>query len=100
MSFTSDREDPRLTHGSDSEPGPQAPVYLVLSEEERAKGFIRPLRRAYVHRDGCGRLTTMGLSRYLHPDSYWLELAEEALKWSAPAIRAQERERLGVGDEA
>jgi hypothetical protein len=39
-------------------------------------------------------------SRYLHPDSYWLELAEEALKWSAPAIRAQERERLGVGDEA
>ena len=24
-------------------------AYLVLSEEERAKGFVRPLRRAYVH---------------------------------------------------
>jgi hypothetical protein len=62
MSFTSDREDPRLTHGSDSGPVPQAPVYLVLSEDERAKGFIRPLRRAYVHRDGCGTRTTMALA--------------------------------------
>lgn len=23
--------------------------YIVLSEEERAKGFIRPVRRTYVH---------------------------------------------------
>jgi hypothetical protein len=35
--------------------------YVVLSEEERAKGFVRPLRRAYVH-DKCGVLTTMGLA--------------------------------------
>lgn len=49
MSTTSDRNDPRLTHGADSEPVPQAEVYLVLSEEERAKGFVRPLRLAYRH---------------------------------------------------
>ena len=61
MSLTSDPSDPRLTHGPDSTPGPQAEVYLVLSEQERAKGFVRPLRRAYVH-DTCGALTTMGLA--------------------------------------
>lgn len=49
MSLTTDPTDPRLTHGSDSEPVPQAPVYLVLSEEERAKGFVRPYRDAYRH---------------------------------------------------
>lgn len=32
-------------------------------------------------------------SRQLHPDSYWLEAAEVALRWSAPAIRTLERER-------
>ena len=60
--LTDDPTDPRLTHGADAEPTPQAPVYLVLSEEERAKGFIRPLRRAYVHTKGCGAVTTMGLA--------------------------------------
>lgn len=62
MSLTSDPSDPRLTHGADNESTPQAEVYLVLSEEERAKGFVRPLRRAYVHTSGCGALTTMGLA--------------------------------------
>ena len=60
MGVTSDRDDPRLTRGVDTEPRDQAEVYLVLSDEERAKGFVRPLRRAYVHTDGCGALTTMG----------------------------------------
>lgn len=46
---TDDRNDPRLTRGVDDKPGPQAEVYLVLSEEERAKGFVRPYRDAYVH---------------------------------------------------
>lgn len=36
--------------------------YWVLSEEERSKGFVRPLRRAYVHTDGCGTKTIMGLA--------------------------------------
>ena len=35
--------------------------YVVLSEEERAKGFVRPVRQSYVH-DKCGTLTTMGLA--------------------------------------
>lgn len=46
---TTDPNDPRLTRGVDKDPVPQAEVYLVLSEEERAKGFVRPLRRSYVH---------------------------------------------------
>lgn len=49
MSLTTDPNDPRLGHGVDTEPIPQHEVYLVLSDEERAKGFIRPLHRAYVH---------------------------------------------------
>lgn len=32
--------------------------YVVLSAEERAKGFIRPVRRSYVH-TFCGAITTM-----------------------------------------
>ena len=32
--------------------------YWVLSKEERAKGFIRPMRRTYIH-DICGKKTTM-----------------------------------------
>lgn len=33
--------------------------YLVLSDDERAKGFVRPLRRTYIH-EACGAATTMG----------------------------------------
>lgn len=33
--------------------------YWVLSEAERAKGFVRPVRRSYMHRDGCQSVTTM-----------------------------------------
>ena len=33
--------------------------YVVLSEAERAKGFIRRVRRTYVHQK-CGAATTMG----------------------------------------
>ena len=49
MSLTTDPNDPRLTRGVDSAPVSQAAVYLVLSEEERAKGFVRPVRRSYIH---------------------------------------------------
>lgn len=49
MSLTTDPNDPRLCHGTDDEPGPQCETYLVLSEEERAKGFVRPVRNSYVH---------------------------------------------------
>ena len=35
--------------------------YVVLAKEERARGFVRPVRRSYVHTK-CGTLTTMGQS--------------------------------------
>lgn len=49
MPFTTNPEDPRLGWGQDETPTEQNEVYLILSEEERAKGFIRPVRMAYVH---------------------------------------------------
>lgn len=58
MSTTSDPNDPRLTRGVDDAPVPMAQTYLVLSDEERAKGFVRPVRRSYVH-TVCGAETTM-----------------------------------------
>src|SRR6266496_1048538 len=73
MGLTTDPNDLRLGHGPNDEPVPQNEVYLVLSENERAKGFVRPLRTSYVHvgvggtaenlKDGaCGGLTTMDLA--------------------------------------
>lgn len=56
--LTSDPNDPRLTRGVDAEPTGQAEAYLVLSEEERVKGFVRPVRRTYVHQK-CGTSTSM-----------------------------------------
>lgn len=35
--------------------------YLVLSDEERARGFVRPVRRSYRHLK-CGGTTTMGVA--------------------------------------
>lgn len=34
--------------------------YVILSDEERAKGFIRPVRQTYTHLT-CGSETTMSL---------------------------------------
>jgi hypothetical protein len=55
---TTDPNDPRLGHGSDEKPIDQHEVYLVLSDDERAKGFVRPVRRSYVHQT-CGSATSM-----------------------------------------
>lgn len=41
-------------------PNGQQRDYVVLTPEERAKGFVKPVRRTYVHR--CGAATTMGLA--------------------------------------
>lgn len=51
-----DRSDIRLKH---IEPDGMQEVYLVLSEEERKKGFVRPFRNKYIH-NKCGVETTMG----------------------------------------
>lgn len=76
MAITTDPDDPRLNQTD--EHGLQE-AYLVLTEEERAKGYVRPLRKTYVHRymldgspvpivllnehiplmGGCGAATTM-----------------------------------------
>ena len=48
MSLTTDKNDPKLKEGQKNETG-QHDIYLVLSEEERSKGFVRPVRDTYVH---------------------------------------------------
>ncbi|HEX9888624.1 MAG TPA: hypothetical protein VGA69_04045 [Nitriliruptorales bacterium] len=61
MSLTTDPDDPRLRRGVDDVPGDQADVYLVASEEERARGFLRPVRYSYRHLT-CGAVTYMDAS--------------------------------------
>lgn len=56
MGLTTDPNDPGIR---ENRADGQQQVYLVLSEEERAKGFVRPVRRAYTHL-ACGAVTTMG----------------------------------------
>lgn len=58
MGITTDRDDEclRILRADG-----QQECYLVLSEEERSKGFVRPVRRTYVHLR-CGVATTMGLA--------------------------------------
>lgn len=59
MGLTDDPLDPRLKRGVDDKPVGQHEVYLVLPEAERALGFVRPVRKTYVHTGGCGTATTM-----------------------------------------
>jgi hypothetical protein len=58
MPTTTDENDPGLR---EIQPNGQQKNYLVLSEEERAKGFVRPVHRSYTHLK-CGTVTTMGLA--------------------------------------
>lgn len=62
-----DRSNRTLTDGSpvtpdhrdiDPSTGMQK-CYVVLAPDERAKGFVRPVRRSYRHLT-CGTVTTMG----------------------------------------
>lgn len=46
MALTTDPNDPGLGRAGGKG---QNEKYLVLSEEERAKGFVRPVRRSYCH---------------------------------------------------
>ena len=55
MSITVNSSDPDLKKvGLDG----QMKSYLVLSKEEREKGFIRPLQTSYRHK-ACGSVITM-----------------------------------------
>jgi hypothetical protein len=51
-----DSRDPILKQ---TRPDGQQEGYIVLSAEERAKGFVRPVRDSYIHLK-CGSLTRMG----------------------------------------
>lgn len=60
-----DRTQRTLTDGSpetpdhrELRPDGMQKGYIVLSEAERARGFVRPVRRTYVH-EKCGVATTM-----------------------------------------
>jgi hypothetical protein len=49
MGLTTDRKDPDLGYGVDDQSVPQNKKYLVLSDEELAKGYVKPYRTAYKH---------------------------------------------------
>jgi hypothetical protein len=58
--MTTDRNDPGLREIITEGPRKvQQKDYLVLSDEERKKGFVRPVLRSYIHLK-CGVETTMG----------------------------------------
>lgn len=44
---------------TETRPDGQQKGYVILCDEERAKGFVRPVRRTYLHTK-CGSTTTMG----------------------------------------
>jgi hypothetical protein len=92
MGVTSDRSDPRLTHGADEEPVPQAEVYLVLSEDERKRGFVRPVRRSYIH-EVCGTETTMGQAL---AETY---AAKPGFYGATYCVRCQIHRPVGAGGE-
>lgn len=56
---TTNGEAPSKVRAEQTEPTGQHKSYIVLCEEERAKGFVRPYRDAYKHLS-CGTVTTMG----------------------------------------
>jgi len=56
MALTDDRSKLDTT----IRPNGQQKDYLILSVEERAKGFVRPVRETYTH-EVCGSNTTMPL---------------------------------------
>ncbi|HAQ19579.1 MAG TPA: hypothetical protein DCR40_10165 [Prolixibacteraceae bacterium] len=105
MSLTTDSRDPRLGHGADDQPVPQNEVYLVLSAEEIAKGFIRPVRRSYIH---VGKITELKggtieplsreeASRFGDPDKYvaFLRYPESESPLVGKALTQKEVDNVG-----
>jgi hypothetical protein len=58
MGITTDRNNEGIKKTKENG---QQENYLVLSDEEKSKGFVRPVRKSYIH-NSCGTETTMGLS--------------------------------------
>ena len=66
-SETTDGKPPRPGYEAAGAPAPINPAtgqheaYWILSPEDRAKGFVRPVQQEYVHA-ACGGKTSMGLA--------------------------------------
>jgi len=61
MPLTTDPRDARLKRGTDDVPVAQQTAYLVLPDEELARGFVQPVRTSYRHKT-CGQITSLGLT--------------------------------------
>ena len=76
MGLTTDRESPCL---KEIKPDGQQECYLVLSEEERAKGFVRPVRSSYKHVGKRPKYPTRPLTaeeQQRHKDEDWVAFEE------------------------
>lgn len=66
-STTTSGQPPESGFASRGAPGPIDPStgmhtsYWILTKEERSKGFVRPVRRTYIH-EVCNTETQMGLA--------------------------------------
>ena len=56
---TTDGRPPAEARASQTNETGQHPSYIVLCDEERGKGFVRPYRDSYKHLT-CGTVTSMG----------------------------------------
>lgn len=65
MSLTTNPNDPCLKDGQNENNQGQNNCYLVLSQEERDKGFIRPFRESYIH---MGRKYSDGIKMLDKPE--------------------------------
>jgi hypothetical protein len=96
MSVTVDRRDPRLAE-TDEATGMQK-AYLVLSPEERAKGFVRPVRAAYKHTGERPKYPTRDLTpeelaryadvKYVQYEGYPPEAEILGRFWTAEQLRS------------
>jgi len=93
MGLTTDPQDPDI-HKTRSDG--QQEVYLVLSEDERAKGFMRPVRKSYRHvgiRPG-GKTRELTAEEHARYDQFGYVLFEEYEGGSAVTGRFWTQEQL------
>lgn len=103
MSLTTDPKDPCLNTSKGE--GLQNECYIILSEEEREKGFIRPVRNGYIH---VGRMIKQeGTLRELTEEekerhnkygkiySHFLEYPEDRLPLAGKFLTQEEVDNIG-----
>lgn len=67
---TTSGEAPSKVRAEQTEPSGQHKSYIVLCEEERQKGFVRPYRDAYKHVGRLETIVTDGRERADQPHEY------------------------------